>query len=245
VAVRLRERVHLVGSGWLGFGLTDRHDSHVYLLDGGTASVLVDAGCGLATGEIVDRVRATGAAPVTRILLTHGHADHAAGAGALARALGGAQVCASPEVARMLGDADEAATGLDVARAAGTYPSHLSLAPTEVDAVTGPIEVGDLRVTPIPTPGHAAGHLCYLATGPGLRAVFTGDLVFARGRVAVLGTRDTDLGALRDSVDAVAATRPDALFPGHGSVALTGAAAHLDIAVAAFDRGALPPGLLP
>jgi hydroxyacylglutathione hydrolase len=246
--VRLFDRVHLVGSGWLGYSLSDRHDSHVYLIDGGTESVLVDAGCGLAAATIAEQVRAVNAGPVTRILVTHGHADHSGGAGALA-ALLGARVCASAEVVRMLADADEEATGLVQARADGVYPAHLRLRPTLAEQIAGTIVVGDVAVTVLPTPGHAAGHLCFLARTPQRPALFTGDLVFARGRVAILDTPDTDVALLRRSIDELATLARDepstALLPGHGSFALTGAADHLAVAVDCFDRGSHPPPLLP
>jgi hydroxyacylglutathione hydrolase len=246
--MRLSERVHLVASGWLGYSLSDRHDCHVYLVAGGSASFLVDAGCGLDAAGIAARISGLDVPAVTHILVTHGHADHAAGAGELARLLGGARVCASPEVARMLADADETATGLATARAAGVYPPHLKLAPIVVGRQLRDEtwRIGDVTVRSLPTPGHAAGHLCFIADfDGGARAAFTGDLVFARGRVAVLGTPDTDLMALKESIASVAAAAPTALFPGHGSVALTQAGEHLAVALDAFDRGALPPPLLP
>ena len=80
---------------------------------------------------------------------------------------------------------------------------------------------------------------------PSGRAVFSGDLVFARGRVAVLGTPDTDLVAYASSVRAVAARTPRLLFPGHGEVVLSNATRHVEVAVEAFDRAAVPPGFLP
>jgi len=248
--MRLLDRVHLVGGGWLGYGLSDRHDSHVYLVDGGSESVLIDAGCGLGTAAIVDRVAAARLEKSAgRVLVTHGHADHGGGAGALARALG-AVVGASPEVATMLREADEDATGLAIARSVGTYPPHLRLEPSTVELELGAqaLAVGDVSITVVPTPGHAAGHLCFLASDGDQQALFTGDLIFARGRVAILGTPDTDLTALRASIARLrelVGDAPTALLPGHGSIAVTGAQDHLDIALDCFARGALPPPLLP
>lgn len=57
--MRLAERVHLVASGQLGVGLTDDHDCHVYLLDGGAEYALVDAGGGRDTGGSWGRSPAT------------------------------------------------------------------------------------------------------------------------------------------------------------------------------------------
>jgi hydroxyacylglutathione hydrolase len=244
--MRLSEHVYLVGSGWLGYSSSDRHDSHVYLVAGQNSSFLVDAGCGLGAEVIAERIAGLGVPPVTSILLTHGHADHAAGAGVLAGLLG-AEIWASPEVAVMLAEADEVATGLALARSAGVYPPHLRLRPAQVTRRLGDetLEIGSVTVRSLPTPGHAAGHLCFVAEIDGGLAAFTGDLVFARGRVAVLGTVDTDLAALRESIATVAATGPASLYPGHGSVALTGAGQHLAVALDAFSLGQLPPGLLP
>jgi hypothetical protein len=46
--VRLTDRIHLVGGGsWGGAGLSPNPDCHVYLVDGGDALALVDAGSGV------------------------------------------------------------------------------------------------------------------------------------------------------------------------------------------------------
>ena len=47
--MQLTERVYLVGSGASGFSLTHHSDCHIYLIDGGSESALIDAGTGLGT----------------------------------------------------------------------------------------------------------------------------------------------------------------------------------------------------
>lgn len=242
--VALTRRVTLVGSGLLGFSLTDPHDSHVYLVDGGSEAVLIDAGCGLAAGPIAANARAVlGGRPVSAILLTHAHADHAAGASALAADLG-ATVYALPEAAAAVSAGDEDASGLTAARAAGRYPPAVTMAPVPVSPVPPSLRAGEVRIEAIETPGHAAGHACYLLRADGEPTVlFSGDLVFARGRIALLATPDADIGALARSMFDLAATAFDVMMPGHGEPVLTGAAAHLAQAIACLRRQELPPEL--
>lgn len=240
--------VHIVGSGSLGLSITHRDDCHVYLVVSEDDAVLIDAGCGGDTDGIVAQITASGTDPamVSRILVTHAHPDHAAGAHELARVLD-AQILADPVVADILRRGDADAAGLTTARSAGLYPPPVALHPTSVtdlDDATS-IDVGSVRLRAVATPGHAAGHLCYLAEFSDRSALFSGDLVFARGRVAVLAMPDTDIPALAASVRKVHALQPQALLPGHGTVVLQHADEHVDVAVQCFDRGELPPPLLP
>ena len=242
----LTPSVRLVGSGWLGSSLTHALDCNVYLVGSADDAVLVDAGCGLGTAAILREIDESGIprSAVRRILVTHSHADHAAGAAALAVELG-AEVIASVETARILEHADEDAAGLVSARATGLYPPEVRLTPTPVTPIADRVSfsVGDGRMTTIATPGHATGHLCFLWEN-GIRAVFTGDLVFARGRVAVLAPPDTDVALLGTSVARVARTHPAAMFAGHGEPVLTEAPLHLEVAVRAFENHTLPPPLI-
>jgi glyoxylase-like metal-dependent hydrolase (beta-lactamase superfamily II) len=88
--VRLAERVHLVASGQLGVGLTDDNDCRVYLLDGGAEYALIDAGGGRDTEGLLGQAAGDGLDParIRTLLLTHAHADLAAGAAALRARLG-------------------------------------------------------------------------------------------------------------------------------------------------------------
>jgi glyoxylase-like metal-dependent hydrolase (beta-lactamase superfamily II) len=243
--IELIEGVHLVGSGRLGLSLSDDHDCNIYLVEGGKESVLIDAGCGLGTGLVLDAIESARAPRVSRILLTHAHPDHAAGAAGLAAALG-AEVWASAAVGSILASGDEVASGLATALRAGTYPGDVRLAATPIGGIldAGPVQVGDREIDVLTTPGHAAGHLCFRLVTGGATAIFTGDLLFSRGRTAVLATPDTDLRLLASSIRAVAACAPDILFPGHCEPVLRGAARHVETAVAAFDLAALPESLI-
>lgn len=244
--MQLAEGIHLVGSGRLGFSTSHDLDCHTYLVANDRDAILIDAGCGLGQELILSSIDAAGVphAHVAMILLTHAHPDHAGGAAGLAQALG-AEIVASAEVATMLAGPDEEAIGLEAARIAGTYPPDFTVPATRVGTVAaGTIRVGGLAVETLQTPGHARGHLCYLIERRRSRYLFSGDLVFARGRVVVLGTHDSDVGLLAHSIETVAAAGADALLPGHGEVVMHEAGNHLSIAVECFRRGQLPPSLL-
>jgi hydroxyacylglutathione hydrolase len=240
--------VHLVGSGWLGFSLTDPHDCNVFLVGDGDDAILVDAGCGLATRVITENVAAAqasyGIARPSRILLSHAHPDHAAGAACLARLIG-ASVHASDGTAPIVESGDDAASGLQAARRAGTYPPAVRMRAVPVQLLEPGqlLQIGSIQIKALATPGHAAGHLSFLAEIASRRVLFSGDLVFSRGRVAVLATPDTDLGELAASIDRAAKLRPGLLLPGHGALVLDDAGSHLDVARRAFADHRLPPGL--
>ncbi|WP_374856042.1 MBL fold metallo-hydrolase [Herbiconiux wuyangfengii] len=246
--MQLLDGCHLVASGYLGFGLSDPWDAHGYLLCSRGEAILIDTGSGRDTAALVDRIdQALGDdTRLVAISLTHAHVDHSGGAAELAQHYG-VPVRASAVAAGWLGRGDETAVGLPEARRQGVYPADQIL--RAVPGVT-PVDddpelpIGDLLVRAIPATGHSADHTVYSVQLPTGSALFTGDLVFAQGRVAVLDTTDTDPQALEVSIRAAAALHPDHLFPGHGAVALSRGWAHLDAAVASFDRGARPAGLV-
>jgi glyoxylase-like metal-dependent hydrolase (beta-lactamase superfamily II) len=242
--VRLAERVHLVASGRLGFSLTDDYDCHVYALDGGDEVALVDAGGGRSTAALLANLRRDGLDPgrVRHLLLTHAHADHAAGAAALREALPGLRVYASREAAPWLRDGDERAISLDVARQAGMYPPDIRLRPCPVDTELADgqeLAVGDLRVRAVATPGHARGHLSFLV-GPRL---FAGDALFFGGRIALQDTWDCSVQESNRSIERLAELAWDALLPGHLTPSLSQGKRHAEVALAAIRKLGVPPPL--
>ncbi|MDF5754854.1 MBL fold metallo-hydrolase [Spongiactinospora sp. TRM90649] len=127
---------------------------------------------------------------VEAVLLTHGHADHSAGAARLAE-LVGAPVRA-----------------LDPAHRLGSE----GLADGDV------LSVGGLEVRVVGTPGHSFDSLCFWL--PQDHAMLTGDTVLGRGTTVIASDGDladylSSLDKLRVTAEKVAAR---ALLPGHGPV---------------------------
>jgi len=136
----------------------------------------------------VHAAAAEGDRRVARILLTHGHLDHSAGAARLAE-LTGAPIQAADPAGRL--GSDGFADG-DVITSAGC----------------------DLRV--IATPGHSSDSVSLLLPADG--ALFTGDTVLGRGTTVIardgnLGDYLRTLDRLRDLAEA---TGLRLLLPGHG-----------------------------
>jgi glyoxylase-like metal-dependent hydrolase (beta-lactamase superfamily II) len=152
----------------------------------GEASVVVDPGP-LDEGHL-SRVAEHG--PVAMILLTHGHLDHAEGAGRL-RELTGA-----PIVAR------------DPALCVGAEP---------LGDETRQHAAGIEWLTVL-TPGHSSDSVCLLL--PADRALLTGDTILGRGTTVVAypdGRLADYLDSLRRLRD-LAGSDVDCLLPGHGPV---------------------------
>ncbi|MFK4789302.1 MBL fold metallo-hydrolase [Microbacterium sp. ZW T5_56] len=248
VPLLLSPAIALVGGGWLGPELSHPSDANIYLIHDGHGGVLIDAGCGLGSADVLANVRRVGEAiRITAIVVTHAHADHAAGAASLSAATGAVVFATAPVAAVLEGTATER-SGLEQAKAAGLYPAEVSFAPLRADVVEDgdTLRVGGTELTLLLTEGHADGHLSVLVReADGTVSACTGDLIFARGRAALLDdSEETDLSRWEASVRRVAAAEPDRLLPGHGTPVLRRAASHLAIALTALDAGVEPPRLI-
>src|SRR5258706_15037870 len=89
--MRIGERIYLVGSEQ--FGLSHPLDCSCYLIDGGSALALVDAGLGMGADDILANIAAAGFDPglLTHIFITHAHLRHLGGSSEI-RARTGAQI---------------------------------------------------------------------------------------------------------------------------------------------------------
>jgi glyoxylase-like metal-dependent hydrolase (beta-lactamase superfamily II) len=104
-AITLAPGIHLVASGPLG--ISHPLDCHAHPIETASGARLVDAGVRPDGDRILDNVRSLGLDPrdVRQILLTHAHADHAGGAGAVRRRSHCSATCtkgASPLALRIL-----------------------------------------------------------------------------------------------------------------------------------------------
>lgn len=162
--------------------------NNTWLLDG-PEPTLVDAGTG-APSHVDAIAQALDGRPLARVLVTHGHPDHASGAPAL-RARWPRLVCHKWRTAE-----DEA--------------FWQPLVDRQI------VHAGDRALVVLATPGHAADHVCFWDRAA--REVYTGDLVVARGSVLIPAGRGGNLRAYLASLDTIAALDAARLLPGHGPI---------------------------
>jgi glyoxylase-like metal-dependent hydrolase (beta-lactamase superfamily II) len=166
--------------------------NNTYLI-AGRESILIDAGTG-RPGH-VDAVRAAlhaAKGPLTDILITHAHPDHASGAAALRCEWPSARFRKFPWAA------EDARYGVD----------FLPLADGERFVAGGDV----LEV--VHTPGHSPDHCCFWL--PHRRILFGGDLMQQGGTVVIPASRGGNMAAYLSSLRRVAGLRPDRVLPAHG-----------------------------
>lgn len=187
---RMSSRIRCVLAPNPGLMTLDGTNTYIMGEPGSAQVVVVDPGPDDAThlaavrDDLVSHAQQAGL-----VLLTHGHADHSAGARRLAEQLGCPVRAVDP---RHRWGAD----GLDD------------------DSV---VTVGGLEVRVVATPGHTADSVCLLVEADG--ALLTGDTVLGRGTTVVAHPdgRLRDYLASLDRLETMAADVDDLrLMPGHG-----------------------------
>jgi hydroxyacylglutathione hydrolase len=168
------------------------NNTYLIATDEGSAT-LVDAGVG-APAHLAEISAALEArqARLTDVLVTHGHADHASGAPALALAHAAARFRKQPWPGQ-----DEQ---FDV--------SWIPIA----DGQT--IVAGAHELTVVATPGHSPDHLSFWHEAS--RTMFTGDLVALGTSVMIHASRGGDLADYMRSLERILAYEPRVLLPAHG-----------------------------
>lgn len=245
--MQLTPHIRLIGSGRVGFDLTNEFDCHVYLIHDGDEAVIIDAGAGVDISPILSEIDLSGVprAAVQRLLLTHAHADHAGGTRLLHDELG-LDVWASPEAASCVRDGDEVAISLDRAKGPGGYPEGYGFldCPVAGELRDGDrLSVGSLTIEVIAAPGHCSGHLAYLLHRPGGVDLFSGDAIFWGGKILLQDIWDCSVTESCATVRRLADRRPDGLYPGHAAIAVNRGYNHLYSALENI-RNLIPPSQL-
>lgn len=246
--MKLTTDVHVVGGGDYAFNLSHRLDCHVYVVNGGDEMALIDAGFD-GPQEVLQNIREDGLNPdrISRIFLTHYHADHSGALVRMKRMLGNIPVVVGVEAAPTVrkGDADQ--IGLTWAQSFNFYPPEFRWEPCEVEQEMkegDTFTVGELTMEAIATPGHCMGHYNLLLRGRDRSYLFASDHVFWGGRIILQNVRDSSVQEYADSMNKLLKYEFDALLPGHLTISLRNGKRHVEVAARAFNQIGLPRNLL-
>jgi glyoxylase-like metal-dependent hydrolase (beta-lactamase superfamily II) len=161
--------------------------NNTWLLDGAEPA-LIDAGVG-APAHLEALAQALGGRPLARVLVTHGHSDHASGLPALHARWPAAEAWKWP----LEGES-------------GWRPLTNGQR----------LIAGDAELIVVHTPGHARDHVCFWHGSAG--DLYAGDMVAKGTSVMIPAGRGGNLGDYLRSLDRMAALAPARIYPGHGPV---------------------------
>lgn len=178
-----------------GFGGRTLHAVSAYLL----GDTLVDSGCPGTADELVNFCRRR---EVRRVVHTHHHEDHTGGDAALVAQLG-VEVWAPPRTVPILASFYRLPW---YRRLVWGQPGDVAARP-----FGSSVRVGPVTLRAMPTPGHAADHVCLWE--PERRWLFSGDL-FIHARVTHV-RRSEDVGTILASLRRVAALEPELVICSH------------------------------
>ncbi|HNY51500.1 MAG TPA: MBL fold metallo-hydrolase [Smithella sp.] len=195
--------VYLIG----GPGITSADDAAIYLIDFSGELVLIDAGAGRSSSQIVRNVEMLGLNPVaiSTLILTHCHIDHIGSAPFLKKQY---------ETKLMIHELDAGAveTGDSRKTAANWYGT--TFPPTAIDQkIKGEHEIlkfGKEELHCLHTPGHTPGSISLYLDRAGKRVLFGQDIHGPFHK-----DFDSDIGEWKKSMQKLMALDADILCEGH------------------------------
>jgi glyoxylase-like metal-dependent hydrolase (beta-lactamase superfamily II) len=161
--------VYLVG----GAGMTSANDAAIYLIDFSGDLVLIDAGAGRSSSQIVRNIEMLGLNPasLSHVILTHCHIDHI-GSASFLRKQYGTKIVIHELDAKAVEDGDSLKT------AANWY--GMTFPPTVVDrklhGAKETLKFGSEELQCVHTPGHTPGSISLYLDRAGKRVLFGQDI---------------------------------------------------------------------
>jgi len=244
--MRVTEHIYMVGSG--NFGMSHSFDGNSYLLDLEEELIMIDSGVGLEPEKIVRNIKNDNLDinKLSRILLSHSHADHAGGAYFFHKNFG-CSVYVSEEEAFFVEEGTEKDLALDIAKNSGLYTPGYRFINCPVSKRLNnneKIKVGEYVLTAITIPGHSIGSICYHIGLPEGDALFSGDTLFANGIICVLNCDGSSHEGYRKYLRRLNEVNIDMLFPGHNHFILSDGKQSLKKALKNLELLELPQNLL-
>jgi glyoxylase-like metal-dependent hydrolase (beta-lactamase superfamily II) len=188
---------------------------NVYLIDGGSAFLLIDIGFVDTVEEIVELIRRMdfNLSTCKMVIATHADADHIQGA-ARARELLKTKIAAHPESVEPIESGDEITTYATIKAQGIDIPMpkcKIDLRLNEGDT----IKVGNLKLQVWHTPGHTPGQLSFRMGN----LLFSGDNIYKDSCVGVIDAHHgSNIPHFIQSLKRILADDAEFLLPSHGPV---------------------------
>jgi hydroxyacylglutathione hydrolase len=222
--MKLTERIHLVGGS--GYGLSPIGDCNVYLVNGGKELALIDTGGGAGVQSILNNIVNDGLEPkrIKKALITHAHYDHIGGNHEMVERTGCKILC-HPLEKEAIETLNECSL-YDMA-----VNNGLRFEACKVDKTIDEgdqIQVGDLLLNVVHTPGHTPGCISFTFTEEDTKkGLLCGDIAGAQGRLGFINGPGFSLEDWKNSIKKLIKLKPDRLYPGHNTFLMSNATDHL------------------
>lgn len=190
--------------------------------DGERTAVTIDFG----SGAVLDLLGDLGVGRITDVLMTHHHRDQ--GQGLPLAVEHGARIHVPPMEIDLFANVEEMWSSRQLDNDYNVRQDRFSLLESVPVASTVPeyrvADYSGVRLRAMPTPGHTIGSDSYLLDRDGARLAFTGDLIYAPGKVWSLASTQWSYTAHEGPAMTVLSCyllqdeKPDLLLPSHGHV---------------------------